>query len=245
MRSADVKQEMLCSVRDLESIVPVDHPLRPVGQILNTALNDVGRVFEAMYAKSGLVVNHRLAQDSGTAEREAGLQMLAQPAQGRKTGGADKAYDSADFVEGCPTDRRRPARSPECDPACQGDRSAHHPHPGYEISQVVRKLIETILGDACEATRDAASVQSARLGTGGLGVFPGDDGGEPSPDAEADRRVGLNHARGGLLHADRHRASPPRGPKGKGQLRGRSIQVAVTRHMNYVMLTFERFSMNC
>ncbi|MPZ46476.1 MAG: hypothetical protein GEV05_24440 [Betaproteobacteria bacterium] len=62
--------------------------------------------------------------------------------------GADKAYDSADFIEACPRDRS--------DPACGQNTTRRESaidarttrHPGHEISQVVRKLIETIFGDA-------------------------------------------------------------------------------------------------
>ena len=55
-----------------------------------------------MENRNGLVVDHRLTQASGTAEREAALEMLAaQGGSARKTVGADKAYDSADFIEAC------------------------------------------------------------------------------------------------------------------------------------------------
>ena len=106
-----------------------------------------------MENRNGLVVDHRLTQASGTAEREAALEMIAaQAGSARKTVGADKAYDSADFIEACRelgvtahvaqnTTRRASAID---------QRTTRH--PGYQISQVIRKLIETIFGDAKHGT---------------------------------------------------------------------------------------------
>jgi len=52
--------------------------------------------------RNGLVVDTRLTQANGTAEREAALEMLAElPGEARKTVGADKAYHIGPFVEGC------------------------------------------------------------------------------------------------------------------------------------------------
>ncbi len=52
--------------------------------------------------RNGLVVDARLTQAGGSAEREAALEMLAElPGEHRKTVGADKAYDTSDFVERC------------------------------------------------------------------------------------------------------------------------------------------------
>ena len=49
--------------------------------------------------RNGLVVDSRLTRAGGNAEREAALQMLAElPGEQRKSVGADKAYDTADFV---------------------------------------------------------------------------------------------------------------------------------------------------
>jgi transposase len=53
MRGADFMQDTLFSTRSLESFVPGDHPLRPIRELLNTALAQTDRVFDAMYAKSG------------------------------------------------------------------------------------------------------------------------------------------------------------------------------------------------
>jgi len=99
--------------------------------------------------RSGLVVDTRLTQASGTAEREAAIEMLAElPGQARKTVGADKAYDSEAFVEGC----REMNVTPHVAQNTSGrssriDRRTTR-HTGYRISQFARKLIETVFGDA-------------------------------------------------------------------------------------------------
>ena len=102
-----------------------------------------------MENRNGLVVDQRLTHASGTAEREAALEMLAaqQPGQARKTVGADKGYDTADFVADC----RAIGVTPHVAQSTKGRASAIDQrttrHPGYAVSQIVRKLIETIFGD--------------------------------------------------------------------------------------------------
>ncbi len=55
-----------------------------------------------MENRNGLVLDARLTQATGTAEREAALDMLSDlQGYGRKSVGADKAYDTADFVADC------------------------------------------------------------------------------------------------------------------------------------------------
>ena len=53
-----------------------------------------------MENRNGLVVDARLMQATGTAEPEAALAMLAALPGRRKTVGADKEYDTAEFVAG-------------------------------------------------------------------------------------------------------------------------------------------------
>ena len=53
MRGSDVTQEGLFVVRSTADYVPKDHPLRPIRDILNTALREMDPVFAAMYAPSG------------------------------------------------------------------------------------------------------------------------------------------------------------------------------------------------
>jgi len=97
--------------------------------------------------RNGLVVDCELTRATGTAEREAALAMLERlPGGSRVTLGADKGYDSADFVEA--------VRSLNVTPhIAQNDtnrRSAIDArttrHDGYSISQRKRKCIEEVFG---------------------------------------------------------------------------------------------------
>lgn len=53
MRGADVMQESLFTTVHLESFVPVDHPIRAVRELFNTALAKVSHLFDAAYAEGG------------------------------------------------------------------------------------------------------------------------------------------------------------------------------------------------
>lgn len=101
-----------------------------------------------MENRNGLVVDHRLTRATGKAEREAAIEMLAaQPGETRKTVGADKGYDTADFVADCRAIGVTPhvAQNTKNRASAIDERTTRH--PGYAVSQVVRKLIETIFGD--------------------------------------------------------------------------------------------------
>jgi transposase len=101
-----------------------------------------------MENRSGLVVGAVVTHANGWAEREAAVAMMRTvPGSGRKTLGADKAYDAAGFVEACrqadvtphvAMNTERWGRS-----AIDG-RTARH--AGYQISQQVRKRIEEHFG---------------------------------------------------------------------------------------------------
>lgn len=107
-----------------------------------------------MENRSGLVVQAHLGQASGTAEREAAIHMITRhsPGSGRITLGADKGYDAASFVD----ELRQMAVTPHI---ARNDavtktgkrrrssvdgRTTHH--PGYAVSQRVRKRIEEAFG---------------------------------------------------------------------------------------------------
>ena len=101
-----------------------------------------------MENRNGLVVDQRLTHATGTAEREAALEMLAaQPGETRKTVGADKGYDTADFVADCRALGVTPhvAQNTKHRSSAIDERTTRH--PGYAVSQIIRKLIETIFGD--------------------------------------------------------------------------------------------------
>lgn len=53
MRGADVMQESLFTEMTLEDFVPTDHPLRCIGEIVNTAPAAMDATFEALYADPG------------------------------------------------------------------------------------------------------------------------------------------------------------------------------------------------
>ena len=97
--------------------------------------------------RHGLAVGAALTLASGTAEREAALSLIeAVPRAGRATLGADKAYDTADFV----ADLRTTGVTPHVSQNTTNRRSAIDDrttrHPGYEISQTKRRLGEGIFG---------------------------------------------------------------------------------------------------
>lgn len=98
--------------------------------------------------RNGLIVDAEVFQSNGTAERDAALLMLEQiPGSQRVTVGADKGYDTRDFVAEC----RNLGATPQ---VAQNERRAGGSaidrrttqRPGYRISQVKRKRIEECFG---------------------------------------------------------------------------------------------------
>jgi IS5 family transposase len=97
--------------------------------------------------RNGLVVAATLTEASGTAEREAAIAMVeGLEGNHRITLGADKAYDTADFVAAM----RDLGVTPHVAQNTSGRRSAIDGrttrHPGYAISQQIRKRIEEVFG---------------------------------------------------------------------------------------------------
>lgn len=116
-----------------------------------------------MENRNGLVVQAHLTEASGTAEREAAIVMLDQQSPGRVaqhasgmtrriTLGADKGYDAASFV----SDLRQMVVTPHIArhdaPTKTGKRRTTTingrttRHPGYAVSQRIRKRIEEAFG---------------------------------------------------------------------------------------------------
>lgn len=98
-----------------------------------------------MENRNGLVVDSRLTLATGTAEREAALEMVeGLPGAHRITVGGDKGYDTHDFVKGL---RRRQA-TPHVAQKSKGTAidSRTTRHAGYQTSQRVRKRVEEIFG---------------------------------------------------------------------------------------------------
>ena len=94
--------------------------------------------------RHGLVVDVELTQADGYAEREAALAMLERSVGGRATLGADRAYDTRDFV----WDLRGLGITPHVAQNERGRRSAIDGrttrHPGYRQSQ--RQRVEEVFG---------------------------------------------------------------------------------------------------
>jgi transposase len=111
-----------------------------------------------MENRSKLAVDTRVALGSGSAEREAAIEMLgALPGEHRKTVGADKGFDTKGFVAACreinvtahvaQNSWRYTTKTGKSflRPSAIDQRTTRH--AGYELSQVARKVIETLFGD--------------------------------------------------------------------------------------------------
>ncbi|MGH7626119.1 MAG: IS5 family transposase [Gemmatimonadaceae bacterium] len=127
-----------------QSVTDPDCRLARKSQGTGALLCHLGSVL--MDNRHGLIVATDVRSPSGTAEREAGVEMLTtlEPRARRRTLGADKGYDALDFV----ADVRACHTSPHVSPNIH----AHRPrsaidgrttrHKGFALSQVKRKLVE-------------------------------------------------------------------------------------------------------
>jgi len=97
---------------------------------------------------NGLIVNAELLQANGTAERDAALLMIEQiPAERRVTVGADKGYDTKEFVAECRRMNVTPHVAQNTKRAGGSAIDARTTrHAGYQISQQKRKRIEECFG---------------------------------------------------------------------------------------------------
>jgi IS5 family transposase len=98
--------------------------------------------------REGPAVDVELTEANGFAEREAALAMLDRhPSQQQRTLAADKAYDSADFIADCRKRRVTPHVAmnitEQRDSAIDARTTRH---PGYVVSQRIRKRIEECFG---------------------------------------------------------------------------------------------------
>jgi len=97
-----------------------------------------------MENRNGLVVDVAMTKATGTAEREAALEMLGKiPGKRRITIGGDKNYDTKDFVKSCRSMTVTPhvARRETSIVDARTTR-----HLGYQVSQRIRKRVEEIFG---------------------------------------------------------------------------------------------------
>ena len=98
--------------------------------------------------RNGLILTTELFQANGTAERDAALVMLERlPGDQRVTVGADKAYDTKDFVAECRNIKVTPhvAQNVKRPGGSAIDQRTTR-HAGYAISQKKRKRIEESFG---------------------------------------------------------------------------------------------------
>ena len=102
-----------------------------------------------MENRNGLLVDLRIAEANGRAERETALVMLDESVPGRTpiTLGADKAYDTKDFVASCRERNVVPhvAQNINVQRGSAIDARTTR-HDGYAISQRIRKRVEEIFG---------------------------------------------------------------------------------------------------
>jgi transposase len=101
-----------------------------------------------MENRHGLLVDLRVAEANGRAERETALEMLGDVAtSGRITVGADKGYDTRDFVADARGQRVIPhvAQNQHARRRSAIDARTTR-HPGYAVSQRIRMRIEEIFG---------------------------------------------------------------------------------------------------
>ena len=100
-----------------------------------------------MENRNGLAVAAQVTQATGSAERDAAKDMVAaMPGRHAISLGADKAYDSRDFVASMRAMRVTPHVAQNTVGRCSRIDGRTTRHPGYAISQRVRKRIEVIFG---------------------------------------------------------------------------------------------------
>ncbi len=97
-----------------------------------------------MENRNGLVVDVTLTRATGTAERNAALDMLEEVAGSHRiTVGADKGYDTADFLTTCRWMNITPHIACRKTSKLDGRTTRH---AGYQASQRIRKRVEEIFG---------------------------------------------------------------------------------------------------
>jgi transposase len=97
--------------------------------------------------RNGLVVDSRLTQASGYAERKAALEMVEElPGGHRVTLGGDRGYDTQDFVAACRELNVTPHVTQHTSGRSSRIDGRTTRHAGYELSQRRRKVVEEVFG---------------------------------------------------------------------------------------------------
>ena len=128
-----------------ESTTDPESRLFRKGAAQEAKLSYMGHVL--MENRSGLVVGTEVTQATGFAEREAGARLIKKARRGsRATLGADKGYDTREFV----AQLRKAGVTPHVAQNQSRRRSRIDGrttrHGGYDLSQIKRKLVEQIFG---------------------------------------------------------------------------------------------------
>jgi IS5 family transposase len=97
--------------------------------------------------RNGLVVDVRVTQATGKAERDAAVDMLSwKPASKRVTVGADRGYDTAGFVKQLRQMKVTPHVAQNDSNRSSAVDARTTQHEGYGISQRKRKRVEEVFG---------------------------------------------------------------------------------------------------
>jgi IS5 family transposase len=101
-----------------------------------------------MENRNGLLVDFRIGAATGTAEREVALEMIDHklPGQHCITLAGDRAYDTRDFVRACRDRRVTPHIAQNVSRRRSAIDRRTTTHPGYAVSQRIRKRVEEIFG---------------------------------------------------------------------------------------------------
>lgn len=125
-----------------ESTTDTEARLARKGSGKEAKLSFAGHVL--MENRNGLVVDVALTQATGTAERDAAVDMLSHvPSNRRITLGADKNYDTEDFIRVCRDWNVTPHVARRQSSKLDGRTTRH---VGYQVSQRIRKRVEEIFG---------------------------------------------------------------------------------------------------
>lgn len=121
----------------------------PEAKLIRKGLGKEARLSFAGHAlmenRNGLVVDFRISEANGRAEREVGLAMLDEVSGKRRiTVGADRGYDTRDFVAGCRERNVTPHVAGKAKNSAIDGRTRRH--GSYEVSQRKRKRVEEIFG---------------------------------------------------------------------------------------------------
>jgi Transposase DDE domain len=148
--------------------------------------------------RNGLVVDVRVTQATGTAERDAAAEMLkGKPASKPATLGADRGYDTAAFVKQMRDMKVTPhvAQNDSHRRSAVDARTTRH--EGYAISQRKRKRVEEVFG-WMKTVAFAAQDALPRTGSDRLDVHVSGCGIQPGEDAKSSgsNRIGISVSKG-------------------------------------------------